>query len=111
MKQLKHIVFISAAYLLLTAVVLPSVVQFSHIFEAHEHVFCGDVSTHLHEEQFDCDLTKFITPVFQIDEADSEILVLASEYASLKQNYTPVFSSRLSQSNYLRGPPSVQQIH
>lgn len=110
MKQLKHITTPFLAHLLVLAIVFPSIVQFAHIFENHDHTFCGNVETHLHEQKLDCQLDHFqvITYNFvpQIDFISFlpeehyavEILTATALYNSLKQTYS------------LRGPPDVLVI-
>lgn len=56
----KHIVFRILTIVLVTGLIAPSVVKFSHIFTHHEHKVCnGEKSTHIHEVDFDCDFLKF----------------------------------------------------
>ncbi|WP_432410334.1 hypothetical protein [Rasiella sp. SM2506] len=107
MKQLKHITTPFFAQLLVLAIVFPSIVQFTHIFQDHEHTFCGNVETHLHEQKLDCQLDHFQVISYnfipQIDFVSFppeayftvEILTATALYNSLKQTYS------------LRGPPSL----
>lgn len=97
------------AHLLVLAIVFPSIIHFTHIFENHEHAFCGDVETHLHEQKLDCDFTKFISALFHFEKAYFGLDTIESTYLKPCFNYSSIFSKRLSQSNLLRGPPPFQQ--
>ena len=107
MNQLKNIFTPFLARLLVFAIVFPSVVQFAHIFQNHEHTFCGNTETHLHEQKLDCQLDHFqvityhFIPLVEFinylpeEHFVVEILTATAIYNSLKQTYS------------LRGPPSL----
>jgi hypothetical protein len=95
------------AHILVLTVVFPSIIQFTHIFENHEHTFCGNVDTHIHEQKLDCDLTKFISSVFYINYEDLKVEEVLDTSNKLNNYYSFTPSKRLSQSNYLRGPPFI----
>ncbi len=109
MKTIKHITTAFLAHLLVLAIVFPSIVQFTHIFQNHEHTFCGDVDTHLHEQKLDCEFTKFISAVFHFDKVYAEINTTNTIHLIPCFNYSSIISKRQSQSNFLRGPPPFQQ--
>mgnify|MGYP003130892950 FL=1 len=109
MKQTKHILTNILAHLLVLAVVFPAVVQFTHIFENHEHTFCGDYKTHLHEQNLDCEFTKFISTVFHYESEYPELTITNTLLPTPCFNYSSIISKRQSQSNPLRGPPLFQQ--
>jgi hypothetical protein len=48
-----------AALLLFVALMLPSAIQFSHLFEGHEHVTCTEQTTHFHESNVECEVCSF----------------------------------------------------
>ena len=108
MKQTKHIVTTILAHLLVLAVVFPAVIQFTHIFENHEHTFCGDYKTHLHEQKLDCEFTKFISTVFHCENGYTELNETNTLHRTPCFNYSSIISKRQSQSNPLRGPPPFQ---
>ena len=105
MKQLKEITISFLAHILVLAIVFPSVVQFKHIFKNHEHTFCGNVETHLHEQKLDCQLDHFQVTTYNFSplinfrsippEANFtvEIRTATTAYISLKHTHS------------LRGPP------
>ena len=94
-------------YLLVVSLLLPSMVQFTHIFEDHEHNFCGNVSTHLHEEQFDCDLTKIFAPLAQFELNQYTELIDFQIPTLINYTYEQPFARQLSQSYEVRGPPHI----
>lgn len=56
----QHITFKAAAMVLAMVLLVPTVVKFNHIFAHHKHDIClGEKSTHLHEQNTDCDFYKF----------------------------------------------------
>lgn len=78
MKQQQHIAFKIAAIVLLLAVLMPSAVKFTHIFENHKHEVCTDYSTkHMHEINLECEFFKFKlnTQYYTILE-DTKIIIL-----------------------------------
>ncbi|MAZ72834.1 MAG: hypothetical protein CMC70_06775 [Flavobacteriaceae bacterium] len=107
MKQLKHIAISFLAHCLVLAVVLPSIVQFAHIFENHEHTFCGTVETHLHEQKLDCELDHFQVITYNFIPQQAYTSVLPEENFSVTiRTATAVYTS-LKQTHSLRGPPAV----
>ena len=109
MKRIKYIATIAATYGLLFAIVFPSVLHVTHLFEDHEHTFCGNVETHLHEQELDCDFTKFLSPVasnvFFSHESDTHL----PKEAKLNFYYSAPQELGISQAIQVRGPPHFQQ--
>ncbi len=105
MKHIKHITKTFIAHLLVLAIVFPSVLQFTHIFENHEHTFCGDVTTHLHEQDLDCDLTKFISNVFSWDIKLFDFKEVSVIKEKPSHTYISLHYKKLPQSLKTRGPP------
>jgi len=55
-----HIAFRAVTLLLVFTLLLPSFVKFSHVFEHHQHEVCnGEITTHLHATDVDCEFYKF----------------------------------------------------
>ena len=48
-----------SSIMLIAALMLPSAIQFSHIFKGHGQVDCKEQSTHFHKEVQDCDICHF----------------------------------------------------
>lgn len=88
----------------------PSVVQFAHMFENHEHNYCGVSETHLHEKKIDCDLLKFISTAYNFENQAVTISSVKINFKEQDYQYTSIHSKIRSQSNYLRGPPTIQQL-
>lgn len=44
------------ALLLFAAIMLPTTVDFLHIFDSHEHTFCTEKTVHFHEAVVKCDV-------------------------------------------------------
>ncbi|WP_310992239.1 hypothetical protein [Aequorivita marina] len=56
-----------AALLLFAALMLPTAIQFFHMFEGHEHIACNENSTHMHETVVKCDIYHFHSTSFNYD--------------------------------------------
>ncbi|WP_445955113.1 hypothetical protein [Yeosuana sp.] len=105
----KHRVFFNIiVYTLVFALLLPSAVKFTHIFNHSKHEIClGKTTTHLHKLDLDCKFYNFkITPNFVITlfnftifTSDKRQIVVASQYNFLSNNQKLHFS--------LRAPPSL----
>ena len=85
---------------------LPTSVQFFHIFEKHEHNNnCKEVTTHLHEKELDCSLCDFHISSFDITFNN------ISEYSTIEDSldYVTYYKSKkhnsIKRSFNLRGPP------
>jgi len=93
------------------ALLLPSVIKFSHIFEQHEHVVClGENQSHLHEIDLDCEFFKFkLNNNFLLD---IDVIELTSVVVpqNLSQQYYTFIKGHQQSTAYLRGPPSLVLI-
>jgi len=56
-----------AALLLFIALILPTAIQFFHMFEVHEHVVCTEQKVHLHRSIVKCDICQFNLASFNYD--------------------------------------------
>jgi hypothetical protein len=110
MKLLKHIRTTFLAYCIVLAIVFPSIIQFTHIFESHEHIFCGNIETHLHEQKLDCELDLFQVITYNfVPQLVYKRFPPEEQYAVEILTATTVYSS-LKQTHSLRGPPSLLVI-
>ncbi|AUC76658.1 hypothetical protein [Olleya sp. Bg11-27] len=106
MKQQQHIAFKIAAIVLLLAVMLPSAVKFTHVFENHKHEVCTDYSTnHMHQIDLECEFFKFklntqYYPTFEVSLINSTHNFSEINTTLYNFNYN---HQQLSYS--LRGPP------
>ena len=56
----QHIIFKLATLILAIALLMPSFVKLSHVFNHHQHEICkGEYKTHLHKYDIDCTFYKF----------------------------------------------------
>ncbi|WP_203295650.1 hypothetical protein [Luteirhabdus pelagi] len=58
-RLLNHIASILSTLVLIGVLMLPTAVQFTHLFEHHEHRVCTISSVHLHEKEVDCSILHF----------------------------------------------------
>jgi hypothetical protein len=103
-----HIAVKSIAMVLLIAIVLPSVVKFTHVFENHKHELCSNPSdTHYHEIEIDCEFYKFkLNTVYAIKTLASDVLIIENNHKIKASQYFYVSDfQRLPFS--LRGPPNL----
>lgn len=96
-----------AACLLTMALLLPTVLQFGHIFEEHEHVACTEASSHMHEIPVDCSFQDYQISTFTFDPVkwiDGPTILIQTKTANFE---TQFLRSTFLKSNSLRGPPSL----
>ena len=105
MKQLQHIAKLLTACVLLVAIMFPSVASAAHIFEDHEHTFCGNYDTHLHEQEIDCDVTKILVPTYYNTITLNFNTNATTISTKLIETSQPLFAQKISHSYLLRGPP------
>lgn len=53
--------------LLVLTILLPSIVQLSHLYEEHNHVVCFNDSLHVHEKIQNCDIQDFHLTSFNFE--------------------------------------------
>ncbi|WP_411768805.1 hypothetical protein [Winogradskyella sp. A3E31] len=91
---------------LVIALLIPTAVKFSHIFEKHEHQVClGKTDSHLHDFDIDCEFYKFklSTQFYHVFENPIQIQnqittnIVASQYHFVSDYQKLPFA--------LRGPP------
>lgn len=103
----QHILFKSAAILLLLVVLFPSAVKFTHVFENHKHEVCSNPSdSHFHEIEIDCEFYKFkLNNTFSLVLNDVIIPNIKNNHKNIISQYFYINSYR-SLGIALRGPPS-----
>lgn len=95
-----------ASIVLLWALMLPTAIQFSHIFKGHEHVDCKGQSTHIHEDVPDCQTCHFHLASFNYEIADyPELLDPALPISPENYFSCPLFHSFKVTNTQLRAPP------
>ena len=108
MDRKKQIVKFLSALTLFIALMLPTFVQFAHIFDAHEHVICTDQDLHIDQIQVKCEICaiQFVPYDSNLPEK-SEILSPDFEVLQVENLSTLQFGRITFNSNPLRGPPSA----
>ncbi len=101
-----HITFRLAIVILTLALLLPSVVKFSHVFEDHKHEVCkGEFQSHLHEVDLDCEFYMFkLNTTVLFDIANYNYIKVESNQEFISKNYT-FLKGHQQRTAYLRGPP------
>ena len=107
MKNLKqHIVFRIFCLLITAVFLIPTAVKLAHAFSHHEHKVCkGNVTTHIHEIDLDCEFQKFQfqNQFFSVVNYDG---VIISNNAQNLITLTYKFLNNHRQLSFsLRGPP------
>ncbi|WP_452220765.1 hypothetical protein [Lacinutrix salivirga] len=104
----QHIIFKLITLIVVVAVLLPSIIKFSHALENHKHDVCTDYQTsHFHTIDLDCEFYKFnintlasFTPLsFDIFIPNNNFSITTSQYLFISEYQRLGFA--------LRGPPQV----
>jgi len=103
-----HITKYLGVIALVFALMLPTCVEFSHLFENHEHEVCHEQTTHLHKDAPECHSCDFYSSSFQyiLPENYLNTLVLISQNTKATLTVVALFSKKLT-SKQLRAPPSI----
>lgn len=107
----QHIAFRMATLVLVLAFLLPSAVKFSHVFKHHQHEVCnGEITTHLHTSDVDCDFYKFkLSTPFTIPTLDFDFVSIEDNHQIKTSHYS--FLSEFQRLHFsLRGPPQIHLI-
>ncbi|WP_435139459.1 hypothetical protein [Formosa sp. A9] len=94
------------AYALVLALLIPTFVKFTHVFEDHVHEVClGEKQTHLHTADVDCEFYKFqLNHHFTIPFNTTEVYIPEENFQIILSQY--FFLSTFQQLHFsLRGPP------
>ena len=87
------------------AILFPSIVKITHLFEDHEHIACTEIKQHIHEKKFDCEINDFQSNSFESHPFTYFNIATPIVYSIV---ITPCFSSFSSEKKHaflLRGPP------
>jgi len=94
------------ALLLFVALMLPTTVQFFHMFEGHEHITCTEKRTHLHKSTTKCEICSFHFASFNYDLAKYPDLLLPIIPVKIETNFASLqFHSFKITNTQLRAPP------
>ncbi len=104
----EHIIYKFSIVILAIALLTPSFVKFSHVFEDHIHEVCKNPQkTHFHEVDLDCEFYKF--------KLNKKLIFASNEFQFLNivENHQPIVLQYRFLSDYqplhfsLRGPPQL----
>lgn len=107
MKIVSNIKEIIIATLFVVALMLPSIIQFSHqLTEDHEYTLCKEQKTHLHQDNSHCDsctyhFTNFIYEVSSVPALELPPIISITTLGST----TPLCNHAPLTSKQLRAPP------
>ncbi|MBJ7879938.1 hypothetical protein [Gelidibacter salicanalis] len=94
------------ALLLFVALMLPTAIQFLHIFEGHEHISCTDQVTHLHNSDVKCEIGHYYLVSFNYDIAEYPELFLSAIPLKVEADFASLqFHSFKITNTQLRAPP------
>ncbi|WP_146743714.1 hypothetical protein [Aequorivita sp. CIP111184] len=97
-----------AALLLFVALMLPTAVQFVHMFEGHEHIACTEQTTHIHKSEVKCEICHFHLASFNYDIDQYPELLLPSIPVKIEANFASLqFHSFKITNTQLRAPPTL----
>ena len=107
MDRKKQIVKFISALGLFIALMMPTIIEFVHVFGVHEHFVCTDQTHHVHQTPVKCEICAIPFVPFDSNLAEYSEL-LSSDYEVLQAEDLPTlqFGIITFNSNPLRGPPS-----
>ncbi|WP_276168781.1 hypothetical protein [Zobellia alginiliquefaciens] len=106
MKTRKQIGQNIVALLLMSALMLPMLVKFTHVFEAHEHEICHEQTTHIHADVADCQICHFQLVSFDYKVPEYVDFFVASVPQRLESSFSSLlFHSFKITNTQLRAPP------
>jgi len=108
MNSENHIPKFLGVIALVFALMLPTCVEFSHLFENHEHEVCFEQTTHLHKDAPECHSCDFYSSSFQylLPENYVNTLVLPTQSIKVTVSVVALFSKKITLKQ-LRAPPSI----
>jgi hypothetical protein len=91
---------------LIFVLMLPTTVQFSHLFEKHDHEICFEQNTHIHQDEPDCHVCDFYGTSIQYTLPGELSFIIAIIPAIQKAFFLGNnFSTQKLNSKQLRAPP------
>ena len=106
MKDGKRIAKLFAAAWLFMALMVPTVIQFAHLFDVHEHLTCTDQKSHVHQTQVECELCSVHLSAFHpafSGSVDLDNLVFDLDKKIVFKNQ--LNTDKILKNNQHRGPP------
>lgn len=85
----------------------PSLLQFEHLFENHEHPTCKESSVHFHQKNLDCSIYDFHFSIFSfLPHTEEDTLTHIHRYSPIFWTLENIYSN--PNLHYtLRGPPTT----
>jgi len=106
MKITSQLLVTITTLLLGMALLFPTAVQFSHVFEGHDHKPCKDLTTHLHEKKIDCSICHFQISSYTYQIQNFKTPFFSEIKITIIDFYTSSDKNKIHYSYALRGPPS-----
>lgn len=94
-------------FALCLTLLLPSAIQFTHLFENHKHISCGDTTTHFHEKELDCSIQNFHLNTFSFQLFEYPDFSKKITFTERINHYVSLYLNQYSSHFYLRGPPHL----
>lgn len=91
--------------LLVGCLLFPLTVQFSHVFESHDHTSCSEITQHIHEKKFDCHVNDFHYNNFDTTASFVSLFIPTATVSSEVVEFSYLVASEEPQTLLLRGPP------
>ena len=104
----KHIIYKVSVIILVIALLTPSLVKFSHVFENHIHKVCKNPQKfHFHEYNVDCDFYNFkLNTPFSSASIDNQLLDIVNNHQRVFLKYH-FFNGKKHLHFSRRGPPQL----
>jgi len=94
--------------LLVATLLFPSIFNFIHQFESHEHIACGEVKSHFHKTINECNSCDFNLLSFDFILVDNFETNENQIFKIKKIDFTSVFLNLFNSNNkQLRAPPCI----
>lgn len=94
------------ALLLAVALMVPSTIQFFHMFEGHEHITCTEKVTHIHKSVTKCEVCNFHLASIDYQVVEYPDLLVPRIFEKVDETFTSSqFHSLYITNTQLRAPP------
>ncbi len=84
---------------------LPTIVQFAHVFEKHEQSSCNVLTTHIHEHEIECSICDFHILSFDYSFTNHIEFTLKKNHTTYADYYKSKKHNSIKLIFSLRGPP------
>ena len=94
-------------FLFSLAILFPSIVQFTHLFEAHDNMACAETVQHIHEKKIECEIHNFQIAPFNFYTFGGLNTLIITSYSVENEQVTSLFHSEKTHDFLLRAPPTL----